>query len=110
MDPFWSPISRIVPVGHCINLGNFYDTYGGILVLFHDYEEAIVKFQKAVELEPNGYFTQESYIKMAECYKELGNYEKTIEYARKGRELATVRKEEEWIKRADKLLFYINDG
>ena len=89
--------------------GNLYDTYGEILVLFHDYEEAIVKFQKAVELEPNGYFTQESYIKMAECYKELGSYEKTIEYAKKGRQIAIEKKEEEWIKKADKLLFEINE-
>ncbi len=76
------------------------------LLIFHEYEEAIVKFQKALELEPNGW--PETYIKMAECYKELGNYEKTIEYANKGRELAIERREEEWIRRADKLLFEIN--
>jgi len=87
--------------------GNFYDTYGEILQIFHYYEEAIVKFQKALELEPYGY--SETYIKMAECYKELGNYEKTIEYAKKGRKLAIERKEEEWIRRADKLLFEINE-
>ena len=46
-------------------------------------------------------------VKMAEFYKELGNYEKTIEYAKKGRELAIERKEEEWIKKADKLLLEI---
>ena len=85
--------------------GNLYDTYGEILLIFHEYEEAIVKFQKALELEPNGY--SESYIKMAECYKELGKCEKAIKYAKKGRELAIERKEEEWIKRADKLLHAI---
>lgn len=86
--------------------GNFYDTYGEILLIFHEYEEAIGKFQKALELEPNGW--SETYIKMAECHKELGIYEKTIEYAKKGRELAIERKEEEWIKRADKLLHGID--
>ncbi len=85
--------------------GNLYDTYGEILQIFYDYKEAIMKFQKALELEPNGSFAQYSYIKMAECYKELGNYEKTIEYGKKGRELAIKKKEEEWVKRADKLLF-----
>ncbi|MHA2260575.1 MAG: GNAT family N-acetyltransferase [Promethearchaeota archaeon] len=87
--------------------GNLCDTYGDILQIFHDYEEAIVKYQKALKLEPNGSFTQYSYIKMAECYKEVGNYEKTSEYAKKGREIAVERKEEEWIKRADKLLFEV---
>ena len=86
--------------------GNFYDTFGEILLIFHEYEDAIVKFQKALELEPNGW--SETYLKMAECYKELVNYKKTIEYAKKGRELAIERKEEEWIKRADKLLFEMN--
>jgi tetratricopeptide (TPR) repeat protein len=87
--------------------GNFYDTYGEILLIFHEYEEAIVKLQKALELTPRGY--SESYIKMAQCYKELGKYEKAIEYAKKGRELAIERKEEEWIRRVDKLLFEIKE-
>ena len=82
--------------------GFFYETYGEILLIFQKYEKAIVKFQKALELEPNGW--SETYIKMAECYKELGNFEKSIEYANKGRELAIVRKEKEWIERADKLI------
>jgi tetratricopeptide (TPR) repeat protein len=87
--------------------GNFYDTYGEILLIFHEYEDAIVKFQKALELEPNGW--PETYIKMAECYKELGNYEEAFESGKKGRELAIKRKEAEWITRADKLLFEIKE-
>ena len=86
---------------------NYYDTYGEILQIFHDYKEAILKYQKALELEPNGW--PETYIKMAECYKELGNYEKKIEYAKKGRELAVERKEEEWIEKADKLLLELKE-
>jgi len=43
-----------------------------------------------LELEPNGW--SETYIKMAECYKELGNYEKSIEYIDKGRELEIIKK------------------
>jgi Tfp pilus assembly protein PilF len=92
------------------NNGNFYDTYGGILLTFDEYEEAIVKFQKALELEPNGFFTHETYIKMGECYKELGNYDKIVEYGKKGKELAIARKEEEWIKRANKLLLEITES
>jgi len=68
-----------------------------------------VKFQKALELEPNAFFTYETYIKMAECYKELGNYEKAIEYGKKGRELGIEIKEGKWIRRADKSLFEINE-
>jgi tetratricopeptide (TPR) repeat protein len=89
--------------------GNLYDTYGHILLIFHDYEEAINNFQRALELEPNGYFVEETYIKMAESYKEIGNYGKAIENAKKGREIAIERKEKEWIKRADKLLFEIKE-
>ena len=87
--------------------GNLCDTYGIILQIFHEFEEAIGKFQKALELEPNGW--SDTYINMAECYKELGNYEKTIEYAKKGRQIAIEKKEEEWIKKADKLFFEINE-
>ncbi|MHA2358475.1 MAG: GNAT family N-acetyltransferase, partial [Candidatus Heimdallarchaeaceae archaeon] len=47
--------------------GNLYDTYGEILQSFHDYSEAIEKYQKALELEPSGW--SETYIRMAECYK-----------------------------------------
>ena len=65
-----------------------------------------MKFRKALELEPDGW--SETYIKLAECYKELENYEKAIEYGKQGRGLAFKRKENELVKRADKLLLEIN--
>ena len=88
------------------NNGNSFEIYGDLLLTLHEYEETLEKFRIALDLEPNGW--SETYIKMGECYKGLKNHEKAVEYVEKGRDLATKRKEEEWITRANKLLFVLN--
>ena len=61
------------------NDGNNYDTYGHVLKDFKLYQQAIEQFEKAIEVDPNGFFVHISYLRMAECYKELGDYEASIE-------------------------------
>jgi len=76
---------------HLISLnpkyGNSYDTYGEVLMVFEEYEMAIEKFQEALTLEPTGWFAFETCLKMGQCFKELGNFEKALEYYEKGEKL-----------------------
>ena len=67
--------------------GNYYDSYGEILMTFQDYEGATKQFQEALNLEPNGWFSYQTHIKMGLCYKGLGNYEKAIEHFKIGKML-----------------------
>ena len=67
--------------------GNSYDTYGEILLIFEEYENAIEKFKVALNLEPSGWFAFETCLKMGECYKKLGKIEKALEYFEKGKKL-----------------------
>ncbi|MFX1387874.1 MAG: tetratricopeptide repeat protein, partial [Promethearchaeota archaeon] len=55
--------------------GNFHDSYGEALTEIGDYKEAIRILQKALELEPLGWFTYNTYFQLAKCYKELGKYD-----------------------------------
>ena len=66
--------------------GEYYDSYGEILMNYEEYEKAVIQFQKAIELSSNGWFIYQTYIKLGICFKELGNYELAIEYLRKGKE------------------------
>ena len=69
-------------------LGNSYDTYGEIMMTFKEYEDAIKKYEKAIEVEPTGWFAYWSYIKMGKCYQELGNYDKALEIYEKAKKMA----------------------
>ena len=55
--------------------GNFHDSYGEALTEFGKYEEAIKILQKALELDPLGWFTYNTYFHLARCQKELGEYD-----------------------------------
>ncbi|MFX0010681.1 MAG: tetratricopeptide repeat protein [Candidatus Hermodarchaeota archaeon] len=70
------------------NEGNYYDTYGHVLIMFQLYEEAIVRFEKAIEVDPRGFFVYMSYRKIADCYKNIGEYDEAIENAEKAIEIA----------------------
>jgi tetratricopeptide (TPR) repeat protein/DNA-binding HxlR family transcriptional regulator len=68
-------------------IGNSYDTYGEVLVAFGEYENAIEKLKKALKLEPTGWFAFATCLKMGDCYKELGKYEKALEYYGKAKKI-----------------------
>ncbi|NVM46609.1 MAG: hypothetical protein HWN79_17010 [Candidatus Lokiarchaeota archaeon] len=67
--------------------GNLFDSYGEMLMLFGDYEKAIQKFEKALKLEPKGWFAFQTYLKMGTCYEKLLDLEKAEENYLKGKEL-----------------------
>lgn len=67
--------------------GIYQDSYGEILMGFTEYELAIEKFQQALELNPNGWYLYQTYIKLGICYREIENYDLALEYLNKGEKL-----------------------
>lgn len=65
--------------------GNYHDTFGEILTEFGHYEEALKELEKALELEPVGWFAYNSYIQKGKCYKEIGNYKLARKNLEKGK-------------------------
>jgi tetratricopeptide (TPR) repeat protein len=66
--------------------GEYYDSYGEILMNYEEYEKAVEQFQKAIELSSSGWFIYQTYIKLGICFKELENFDLAFEYLRKGKE------------------------
>ena len=64
---------------------NLVDTYGEVLMLAKDYEVAINKFIKALEMNPTAWFGFHTALKLAKCYKALGNEEEAQEYFEKAK-------------------------
>jgi tetratricopeptide (TPR) repeat protein len=67
--------------------GIYHDSYGEILMAFSDYELAINKFQRAIELDSTGWYIYQTYIKLGICYRGLEDYDLALEYLKKGEEL-----------------------
>jgi tetratricopeptide (TPR) repeat protein len=67
--------------------GIYHDSYGEILMAFNDYELAINKFKRAIELDSKGWYIYQTYIKLGICYRGLEDYDLALEYLRKGEEL-----------------------
>lgn len=89
------------------NYGNSYDTYGEVLMSFGEYETALEKLQKALKLEPTGWFAFATCLKMGDCYKELGKYEKALEYYGKAKKIVEKMHPSErmdFIQKAEKLI------
>lgn len=84
--------------------GNYYDSYGEIYLMSNDYEEAIKKFEKAIEINPDDYFIHETYIKMGKCFLKKNNLDLALKYLNKGKEIAGGREEEKWLSKANKLI------
>ena len=69
--------------------GNYFDTYAEVLQQFGKCKKAIEIYKKAIALEPNGFYVHLSYNRLAECYKELGDYENALEAALKSKDVAS---------------------
>ncbi len=70
--------------------GNYFDSYGEILLITGDYENSIKNYQKAIEIEPNGWFSPASYLGIGKCYEKLGNFDKAMEYLQKAKRTIRV--------------------
>ncbi|MFW9829120.1 MAG: hypothetical protein ACFFEY_16200 [Candidatus Thorarchaeota archaeon] len=69
-------------------IGNSYDTYGEICMLFGEFENAIEKFEESVRIEPSSDFRFITIIRLAFSYMKINNFEKAREYYEKGQNLA----------------------
>ena len=89
--------------------GNFHDSYAEILTEFGEYEEAIKEIKKAIKLEPHGWFTFNSYLNLAKCYKGLGKFNLARESLKKGETsirtcFCDIDTRIKWRKHAEKIL------
>jgi tetratricopeptide (TPR) repeat protein len=89
--------------------GNFHDSFGEILTEFGEYERALEEIQKALELEPFGWYSYNSYFQMAVCYKELGKYDLAREALEEGIKSTNtcycdIEMRKEWHEKKEKLL------
>jgi tetratricopeptide (TPR) repeat protein len=89
--------------------GNFYDSYGEILTEFGEYEEAIKQLEKALELDPLGWFTYNTYRLLAKCYKETGKFDLAKDSLQKGERaihtcFCDIKMRKEWKEKKLKLL------
>ncbi|MFX1567049.1 MAG: hypothetical protein ACFFCV_01630 [Promethearchaeota archaeon] len=97
------------------NNPTYLDTYGEILMYNQNYHEALVQFQKVVELSPEEWYINQTYIKLGICYKHLGNKDQSIKYLKKGKELTkkeTLEPEHKnkWLNIADIFLEMIEES
>ncbi len=83
------------------NDGNYFDSYGETLTEFEEYEEAIKILQKALEIDPLGWFTYNTFINLAKCYKETGDYDLARDNLQQGERaihtcFCDIKMREEW--------------
>ncbi len=69
--------------------GIYHDTYGELLMYNEDYEQAIEKFLKAIEIVGDEWFINQTYIKLGICYKELKQFDIAIKNLKKGKSLTS---------------------
>jgi tetratricopeptide (TPR) repeat protein len=82
--------------------GNYFDSYGEILMIFGEYEKAIKQYEKAIKIEPNGWFVPASYLGLGKCNEKLENYEEAEKNLQKARKIVRycfchIKYKKEWI-------------
>jgi len=94
----------------------YYDTYGEILMWSGDFEGAIKKYKKAIELivtdtenTSDENFIHETYIKIGKCYGNVNQRELALKFVKKGKRLAEKKNDEYWMNRATIILKNLKD-
>jgi tetratricopeptide (TPR) repeat protein len=82
--------------------GNYFDSYGEILMITGDYKNSIKMYEKAIETEPNGWFIPSSYVGIGKCNEKLGFYDKAEASFKKARQIVRycfchIKNRKEWI-------------
>jgi len=82
--------------------GNYFDSFGEILMITGDYENAIKMYEKAIETEPNGWFIPASYVGIGKCNEKLGFFDIAETNFQKARQIVRycfchIKNRKEWI-------------
>ena len=82
--------------------GNYFDSYGEILLIIGEYKDAIKMYENAIKIEPNGWFVPASYLGLGKCHQKLGNYEEAVTNFQKARKIVRycfchIKHKKEWI-------------
>ena len=84
------------------NEGNYFDTHAEILFIIGDYDESIKMYEKAIEVEPNGWFLPASFMGLGKCYEKRGKFNKAEVYLDKAKQIVRfcflhIKNRKEWI-------------
>ncbi len=82
--------------------GNYFDSYGEILMTTGDYENSIKLYEKAIKTEPTGWFIPSSHVGLGKCYEQLGMYDKAKTHFQEARKTVRycfchIKHKKEWI-------------
>ncbi|MFW9879383.1 MAG: tetratricopeptide repeat protein [Candidatus Thorarchaeota archaeon] len=82
--------------------GNYFDSYGEILMTIGDYESSIKLYEKAIKTEPTGWFIPSSHVGLGKCYEQLGIYDKAKAHFQEARKIVRycfchIKHKKEWI-------------
>ena len=96
------------------NEGNYFDSYGEILMTIGDYENAIKQYEKAIEIEPTGWFIPASHVGLGKCYEQLEMYDEAKAHFQKARKIVHycfchIKHKKEWVEEIEYHLKKLGD-
>ncbi len=94
--------------------GNYFDSYGEILMITEDYENAIKKYEQGIKVEPNGWFIPSSHVGLGKCYEQLGNYKEAKAHFQEARKIVRycfchIKNKKEWVEEIEYHLKKLGD-
>lgn len=92
--------------GIMINSNNhfIYYTEGKIHFDTNNYEKAIKRLKKGLDISYNYEKKYKYNIRIGECYFKLGKFDEATSYLKKGKKLAEIQEDENWIKKSNFIL------
>ncbi|MHA2391431.1 MAG: tetratricopeptide repeat protein [Promethearchaeota archaeon] len=94
--------------------GNYHDSYGEILMITGDYENAIKKYEQAIKIEPNGWFIPSSHVGLGKCFEKLGMYDEAKAHFLEAKKIVRycfchIKQKKEWVEDIEYHLKKLNE-
>jgi len=94
--------------------GNYFDSYGEILMITEDYENAIKKYEQGIKVEPYGWSIPSSHVGLGKCYEQLGMYDKAKAHFQEARKIVRycfchIKHKKEWVEEIEYHLKKLGD-